>query len=201
MADPAMIAAATRAAGRMPADDGASAAYQMRQMLEEIRRGNMAVLKELRKERGEDAELMEQWYVYTDESNVSDPITGSVLVPAGGRASWTATVSDSSVFYACYITNRSPLDADPTSPNQPYTWHGVAQSDDLQWSNRPLHSDATTGSGERPHFFPRPRILREKTQVQIEFLNLNPADDIRVFFNLGGWKIYFLEKLVATARQ
>jgi hypothetical protein len=182
------------AAADTPADVQIALLQHARAALVEIRRGNLALLKELRKERGEMSELVEQYFVFTREG-----VPVFTDLAASETRVFSFRTPQSSIFYTTALTHRSPLQADPLSVNQPFLWNVTSQSEDLVWSNNALHSEATLGSGERPHFLARPRPIRANSEIRVELTNLSAANPIRVFLYFVGWKFYYKGRVNQTA--
>jgi hypothetical protein len=164
---------------------------------EEFSAGFKAVLAELRRERGENVNFQEQFFMYT-----FDGATEFVDLPAsvGGAATGGFRIAATSDFYATAIVSRSPTVADPLAVDQPYTYRITEQSGDLVMSNNFVHARIAAGSGERPFFLPRPRRFGANGEVVVNFKNVQAVAS-RVFWALAGWKIYFKEQMNLTARR
>jgi len=165
---------------------------------EEFAAGWRAVLAELRRERGENVNFQEQFFIYT-----FDGATEFVDLPVGvgalGQGSFR--IAATSDFYATAIVSRSPTVADPMAVDQAYSYRITEQSGDLVMSNNFIHARIGSGTGERPFFLPRPRRFGANGEVVVQLKNQQAAVTPRIFWAMAGWKIYFKEQMNLTARR
>jgi hypothetical protein len=164
---------------------------------EEFSAGFRAILAELRRERGENVNFQEQFFIYTfDGANEFVDLPAAV----GGLNQGSFRIAATSDFYATAIVQRSPTVADPLAVDQPYSYRITEQSGDLVMSNNFIHARIGAGSGERPFFLPRPRRFGANGEVVVQLKNTQ-AVATRVFWAMAGWKIYFKEQMNLTARR
>lgn len=181
----------------MGADAVEALMVNARAMLEEVRGGQMAMLNELRKQRGEQSGTLEQFYMYGQEGEL--PFT-QLAATVGAPGTLSFRISQSSDFYATAITAVAVDDANPLTDGFPFTYQIIEQSGDLVMSNNFVHSTAGTGTGQRPMYLPRPRKFRANSEVRVDLRNQS-ATLINVFWYMTGWKVYYKDRMNLTARR
>ncbi len=123
---------------------------------------------------------------------------GFITLGAAGVGNGFFSIGADSDFVAVAIMSASPLLSDLASANQPFTFILRDGSTDRDFSNEQIHSALSTGTGQDPFYFPKPRIFSRNSDIRADLTNLMGVS-IKVYMALLGYKIYDDTQLDLTA--
>jgi hypothetical protein len=104
----------------------------------------------------------------------------SNALTALGTASTAIRISADSAMVVTQITGSSSGD---------YLIFPRTDASDRQIVNEAVNSSAFVGTGERPHYLPKPLLLEANTSISFDLTDLSNAVN-EVYFSLVGYKVY-----------
>ena len=138
----------------------------------------------------------ETHYLVMIDANNQD--NGFVQLAGNAIGNGFMSIGADSDFVAVAIMAASPLLSDLGSANQPFTFLLRDGSTDRDFSSEQVHNALSTGTGQDPFYFPKPRIFSRNSDIRVDLTNLL-AVSIKVYIALLGYKIYDDTQLDLTA--